>query len=312
MKKKLSFCIVSIILLISFLSCSQKTKDSVMLESMTMDASVNYAMNDFVGASTSTLRSAKAVTNTAAEGSNSYEKKLIKRGSISLEVENLTTTEEKILQWVTFFDGTITWSQTTKTSYSATLQIPTAKFQEAMDSVGSFGKIVNRSVSTEDVSERYYDLSGRLETKKTLQAKLQKYLSEAKNIQDLLNIEKQLNEVTSDIESMEGQMRRLSNQIDYSTIDFYANLPYMTTDEGLEKPPFVENLSKLGTNILYFLSDISIGLLYLIIFGIPIILILALIYWLSFGKIGLVRKLFIKLSPYKTTKLEQANTDKKK
>ena len=114
-----------------------------------------------------------------------------------------------------------------------------------------------------------------------------------------MSIEKQLNDSISSIESMEGQLNRLNSQIDYSTISIYASLPYLTTDDGAELPPFLEDLRNLGMDILYLLSNFVIGLLFFIIVGIPVVLVIALLYWLLVGKIGLLRKLFTKLSQTK-------------
>ena len=135
----------------------------------------------------------------------------------------------------------------------------------------------------------------RLETRRVLQEKLENYLANAKNISELLEIERQLNDVTSELESMEKQFRRLSNQIDFSTISISCSLPANTTEAGFETPDFIQGLKDFAYNALQFVCNFGIGILYIVLIGVPSVLLVALIYWLCFGKIGLIKKLFKKL-----------------
>ena len=126
--------------------------------------------------------------------------------------------ENKIAEWLKGFDGYISNTWTNRNRLTITAKVPANRFEEAMNSTGNFGILNSRSISTDDVTENFYDLETRLNTRKILQQKLSGYLKDAKNISDLLEIERQLNNVTSEIESMEKQFRRLSNQIEFSTI----------------------------------------------------------------------------------------------
>ena len=222
-------------------------------------------------------------------------RKIIKTGSLSYEVKNLSETEEKIAAWLEGFGGYIADTWTNRNNMNVTVKVPSSSFEDAMNSTGDFGELLSRSISTEDVSENYYDLETRLETRKILQEKLESYLAGAKSISDLLEIERQLNDVTSELESMEKQFRRLSNQIDFSTISISCRLPANTTEAGFETPDFLQGLKDFGYNALQFLCNFGLGILYIILVGVPSVLLIALLYWLCFGKIGLVRKLFNKL-----------------
>lgn len=224
-----------------------------------------------------------------------YSKKIVKNGNINVEVENLTTSEDIVSKWVTKYEGYISNTYSTKTLISITAKIPTAKFDEAMNEVGTFGKVVNRSIYTDDVTDQYYDLETRLKNRKILQSKLQDYLKSAKDISELLKIENQLNSVTSEIESMESQFKNLNTRIDYATINVECFLPENTTEDGFDTPDFGNELSDFGHKALYFFSGFGIAILYIIIFGVPIILLAAILFWVSFGKLGLVKKLFKKL-----------------
>ena len=164
-----------------------------------------------------------------------------------------------------------------------------------MVQTGEFGRVTNRSVSSQDVSDNYYDLQSRLETKYILRDKLTGYLNQAKDIKDLLEIERQLNSVLEDIDSTEGRFKRLSGQIDYSTI--YINMQFERgKDEGGIILPDVKNSwNEFVSTVVSFFWGLLKVIFYIVIFGIPLIALAAFLFWLLFGKIGLLVRLFKKL-----------------
>ena len=164
-----------------------------------------------------------------------------------------------------------------------------------MAAVGNFGRVTNRSVSSEDVSDNYYDMKSRLETKYILRDKLTSYLNQAKDIKDLLEIERQLNQVMQDIESTESRFKRLSGQIDFSTI--YINMQFERgkDESGIILPNIKDSWNEFVSNVIGFFWNLLKVLFYIVIYGIPIVAIAAFFFWLLFGKVGLLVKLFKKL-----------------
>lgn len=228
-------------------------------------------------------------------GTAAVERKLIRNGSLTIEVENLDEAEQTVMSWGTSLGGYMSDSNSWKNSRSITLRIPSERFDEAMSGIGKLGVIISRNISTNDVTERFYDLQGRIETKQILYERLNEYLKKATNMADLINIESELNEVQSDLESMQGQMNRLSNQISFSTLSVYLELPADREEEGFQRITLGSRLSGLLGGFTTFLEYIVLGAVALVVFGIPILLVAALLWWLTFGKIGLVRKLFHRL-----------------
>ena len=121
-----------------------------------------------------------------------YERKLIRTGNVSLEVQTISDAEDKIAAWAKSLGGYVTNANTWQYGAGFTVRIPAERFDEAMSQVGDFGRVTNRSVNSQDVSDNYYDMQSRLETKYILRDKLQSYLNQAKDIKDLLEIERQL------------------------------------------------------------------------------------------------------------------------
>ena len=224
-----------------------------------------------------------------------FERKLIRTGNVSLEVRSVSDAEEKISQWAKSLGGYVTNANTWEMGAGFTVRIPSANFDDAMAQAGSFGRITNRSVNSQDVSDNYYDIKARLETKYILRDKLSNYLSQAKDIKDLLEIERQLNSVIEDIESTESRFKRLSGQIDYSTIYIDMHFARGKDEGGVILPDVKESWNTFLSNIIAFFWGLLKILFYIVIFGIPLIALAAFFFWLLFGKVGLLVKLFKKL-----------------
>lgn len=231
----------------------------------------------------------------STQGNLPADRKLIRTGNINMEVTSLTDTQTAAENWVKKFGGYISDSSENGRSLSLTAHIPSAHFDEAMSSSDQIGKITSKSVNSTDVTDQYYDLDTHLSTRRILLERLQTYLKQAKDMKDMLDIESKINDVTSEIEGMQGQLNRLTKQIDYSQIDIYAQLPVNHTEQGFVFPDTKSQFREFCGNILNFFSSFLFVLLYIIIYGVPIVLVLILLYWLCFGKVGLLRKLFAKV-----------------
>lgn len=244
-----------------------------------------------------TIKSSRAMSSNSMNdaASSSVERKLILNGSARIETESLNGLSEKVEVWVKKYGGYISSSDSWESASSVTVRIPSEHFYEAMNSAAGFGKIINHSINTNDVTDTYYDLQTRIETKKILRDKLQGYLKQATNLKDMLEVERQLNEVQTELESIEGRMKRLSGQIDYSTITIEFFLPTGQTETGYDYPDYGEGFREFKLNVLYFLKALVFGIIYIIVYGIPLSALALLLFWLLFGKVGIIRKLFNKL-----------------
>ena len=287
--------VISLVQVFSFISCTKKTACKT-VNAIPREMKLN-SVNFMSKAESAAFRETEEIYEESAGMSSQdaqavTERKLIKTGNLTLEVENLTDIEETVNDFAKSFNGYITNSSTEENYFSVTVKVPESNFEEAMNRAGSLGKIKYRSVNNTDVTEEFYDLKTRLETKKIMQKKLEVYLGQAKDIKDLLEVERQLNNVTSEIEVMEGRMKRLVNQIDFSTIYMTMNLPTGFDREGFKWPDLGEDFRAFGENFVNFIAKLFISIFYIFIFGIPIVFVLAFLFWLLFGRVGLLVKLF--------------------
>ena len=308
------FAAFSAFLSLSFGSCSKSksganysytdSAEAPMMRTMGVNskmAAKSMALEDAAIMQDRAVEFESAADNSSIEAGNNVgagvqaEKKLIKTGTLKIETENLDKSNAAVEAWVKSYGGFVSNSSCTERNAWFCVKVPSANFEEAMANTQGIGKVLNHGTNVDDVSEQYYDLESRIKNKKIMKDKLEQYLKQAKDIKDLLQIERELNSVISNIDSMEGNLKRLSNQVQYSTININIVLPVNHDEHGFVFPDVKNGFTEFLSIILNFFVGLFKVVLLIVICGAPIVLIAALFFWLLFGKIGLLRKLFNKL-----------------
>jgi len=98
------------------------------------------------------------------------------------------------------------------------VRVPAAKYREALSAIGKLGDVLHREETVEDVTEQFLDIQTRLRNARAMRDRLEKLLAQAKDVKEALAVEKELGRVTTDIERMEGRLKRLRELIAFSTI----------------------------------------------------------------------------------------------
>lgn len=97
-------------------------------------------------------------------------------------------------------------------------RVPAALFEEAMDDIGELGDVTYRNVQGTDVTEEFRDLKIRLGNAEAVRDRFLELLSQAKNINESLQVEHELERITEKIELMKGRLKYLSEAAMYSKI----------------------------------------------------------------------------------------------
>lgn len=173
-------------------------------------------------------------------------------------------------------------------TYTYSLRVPSHLYEVFLSDVDGIGRLIRKNESTEDVTIRYYDLESQLESKRELLKTFQMYLTRASNMEEILAVEYRIADLQREIEFTGTQLRSLADRVDYATIDLIIQGPSQTNnDETLG-----ERIRQLFNSFGGFLSTIAVILLGIVIYGIPILIVVILLAWLLFGRVGLIKKLW--------------------
>ena len=124
-----------------------------------------------------------------------------------------------------------------------TFKVPPEEFDAVLDDLGDLGEVAERSVNADDVTGQVVDLDARLAAARISADRLSQLLAETGNVGDLLSVERELAQREAQVESLEGQLAALRDQIDLATVTLSIVEPSETTPEVSDDiPGFVEGL----------------------------------------------------------------------
>lgn len=185
--------------------------------------------------------------STQANENATVDKKIIKTAYINIEVVNIAASRKLIDTTIKAFNGYIVSEnmQNTESQLSSNINIkvPALQFDKMLAKLATLAKKVEyQNIETQDVTAEYIDVETRLSNSKKVEQTYIKLLQRANTIEDILKIEQKLGEIRTEIESTQGRLKYLNNQVSYSTINLsiYQKLEYKFIAEQL--PSFWERL----------------------------------------------------------------------
>ena len=156
------------------------------------------------------------------------QQKLIKESYLSFETEDLDQTYKEVNSAVKKHNGYIQDDSANK-SYNRitrriTVRVPTSNFQNIIEDISdNVAFFDTKRISSKAVTEEYVDLEARLKAKRTLEKRYLELLDKAKNVKEVLEVERELSSIREEIEAKQGRLNYLQNRVSLSTIniEFY-------------------------------------------------------------------------------------------
>jgi len=207
-------------------------------------------------APTEAVKMSTAEPAQSAEDDAQKNRMLIRNGRLEFETDDLAKTAENIQKAIRTHGGYLgseqSYNYDTRQSTTLNVRIPSASFDTFIADISKgVEKFDAKDISARDVTEEFLDVEARLKNKKELEARYQEILKQAKNVKEILEIERELNTLRSDIESMEGRLKYLQNQVSLSSIQitYYKEL----TKRTAFGQKFAQGFRSGWTNLIWFL-----------------------------------------------------------
>jgi hypothetical protein len=103
-------------------------------------------------------------------------------------------------------------------SGQVTFQVPADRFDELLVTIQQKGTPQTISISGTDVSQQYVDLQARLRNAEAQRDVMLTLMGQAKSVNDTIQIQNQLGQVTAQIEQLKGQIQYLEHSTAYGTL----------------------------------------------------------------------------------------------
>lgn len=252
------------LLVISLVSACSNSNGMESEKSMQMDT----APKQRADVQTVDQNDSKESINEPAKG---IVRKLIKTAELQIETKKFEKTIDALEKSVTEFDGYIESNHITGTSMlekydddhidefpsrtaQYTLRIPANKLNAYLTKMNTIGNVTSKSISTEDISNQYFDSETRIKSLKIQEERLLSLLKKSGSLSDIIELEKELTTVRFEIESLTTTIKTYDSLINYSTINLSVTEVAEITDTTPPKTvsdritaKFKDNLKNIST-----------------------------------------------------------------
>lgn len=149
--------------------------------------------------------------------------KLIKNGSATVKTKDVEKSYNNILALVKEFNGyqtNISKDEGKDHLYiRVEFKIPAESLDAYIEKLNELEDVKYLTIKTKDITNEYYDSEIRLAQLEKELSKYQEFFNNAKSVEEMLQIQYEINRVTSEIESIKGQFKLWDSLIDYSTVN---------------------------------------------------------------------------------------------
>lgn len=198
------------------------------------------------GAAEMNLKSAPSATSRTIIPSADYaptqttDRMVVQESNLSLVVKDVRESSDKAIDYAKSSGGYMVSSsmnQPTEAPYAyVVLRIPSEKLKTATDFFRSLSiKVSSENLYGTDVTDQYADLDARLVILNKTKVKFEEIMNQTIKVQDMLEVQRELINVQSQIDSIKGQQQYLEKtaemakvSLNLSTDEF--SLPYAPTD----------------------------------------------------------------------------------
>lgn len=193
---------------------------------------------------------------------------VISESYLSLLVNSVVEAQRQVIQTAENLGGYMVQSnlnnpQDAPTS-TVTVRVPSNRLQEALEAYrGLAVKVVSENLTGEDVTDQFVDNQAHLETLERTKAKFEEIFEKATEIQDILNVQREIINLQSQIDSVKGQQNYLEKNAQMAKLTIYLStdefaLPYAPSESWRPEVIFkqavrslVSQVRKIGTTLIW-------------------------------------------------------------
>ncbi|OGK10226.1 hypothetical protein A2767_02130 [Candidatus Roizmanbacteria bacterium RIFCSPHIGHO2_01_FULL_35_10] len=193
---------------------------------------------------------------------------VVSESYLSILVKNVIETQKQIIQTAENLGGYMVNSNLSNPqdapTATLTVRVPEKRLNEALQLYRDLSvKVVSENLTGQDVTDQFVDNEARLKTLEDTKAKFQEIFDQATRIEDILNVQQQIINLQSQIDSVKGQQNYLEKNAQMAKLTVYLStdefaLPYAPSESWRPEVIFkqavrslVSHVRKLGTALIW-------------------------------------------------------------
>ena len=230
----------------------------------------------------------KAVSIEAA-----LDRKIIRDADLTIEVASTTDAQQRVTSIAETLGGFVVTSEAKQRQdtepakrtldIKLVIRVPASQFNSALEQIEKLAaNLPERNVTGQDVTEEFIDLDARIKTQKALELQFLDIMKQARKVEDALEVQRQIADVRTEIEKLEGRRRFLESKSTLSTITVNIHTP----------TPIVVSTSGFSYTIREALSDSIDVATGIVLFFIRFAIVMTPVFVLVILPVGLIALYF--------------------
>jgi hypothetical protein len=203
-------------------------------------------------------------SNNAPQEQAKVAEKIKKTANLSIVVDDYKKVRVAIEQLLKADNAYIGNENEQNSAYSIyntlLIRVSNKNFESLINKLIPLGRVTSKTISAEDVTAQFIDIQSRIKSKKEIEKRYLDILSKASKVSDVLEIEQKLGEIREQIEAKEGELKYLSDQVDYSSINLTVQQDFEYTPS--DKPGFWGRLVNAFINGWHGFLSVLVGFMY--------------------------------------------------
>jgi Tfp pilus assembly protein PilZ len=205
-----------------------------------------------------------------------WDKKIIKTANLNLQVKDYNIYYAAFREKVRSLGGYVAQEEQTQSDYkienTLIIKVPVDQFDNAVVLfTNNVEKINERKISSQDVTTEFVDTKSRIESKKQVRLRYMDLQKQAKNMEEILSVQSEINGIQEEIESATGRIEYLGHSSTFSTINLTYYQVLNSSAKDTDSPSFGTKLSSAFKTGWSWIGELFVGLvsiwpLFLLIF----------------------------------------------
>lgn len=168
------------------------------------------------------------------------DKLVVKESSLSLVVDNVVKVQKQIIKKTEELGGYMVDSYLDNPQEMAMatviVRVPQEKLDQALTYFRGLSiKVIAEKLQGQDVTDQYIDIEARLKTLYKTKARFEEIMEKATQVQDILNVQREIINLQSQIDSLRGQQQYYEKNVQMAKLTVYLStdelaLPYTPSE----------------------------------------------------------------------------------
>jgi len=209
-------------------------------------------------------------------------RKILRNAELTLEVSDPGVAQRQITSIAEALGGFVISSESkqrqigdsgkTELELQLVVRVAATNFGAALEQIRAQGtRVIQEKTTGQDVTEEFIDLEARIKTQRALELQFLEIMKQANKVSDALEVQRQIADVRTEIEKLEGRKRFLENRASLSTITVSLQTPEAI---AVNTSGFVRNVRDAVADSVSIASGIVLFLIRFVIVMVPIFILI--------------------------------------